>query len=122
VATEAMYQAMVVRRSMGGGLRGVPYYNAKMIPVMLQHGDAVMMCEFIGFPRMAVVRYEINIDTRRKVPGSDLVLDVLGVKADADPGEFNQLGRTDNKGLRYWTQPGVIGSIVWPNLKEAKDG
>jgi len=119
VSSEILYQALVVRRGAGGGFWGTPFHCEKPIPVMLQHGDAVSLCEFIGFPRMAVVRYEIDVDTRRKVAVSDVVLDVLGVPANTDPRKFQPLGRTDHKGLRYWAHPGVSSSIVFPNLKEA---
>ena len=119
MTNEMIYQPMLLLRA-DKGFRGTEIYFDKLLPVMLCRGDAVAMCEFIGFPRMAVVRYEIDVDTRRKVPGSDVVLDVVGVsvKADLEPGELSQLGRTDDKGLRYWTQPGVTGSIVFPNVKE----
>jgi len=121
MSNEMIYQPMVILKAGTGDLRGVSYYYERVIPVMLQRGDAVSLCEYIKFPLMAVVRYEIDVDTRRKVEGSDVVLDVVGVdvKADMDPGELSLLGRTDDKGLRYWTQPGVSGSIVFPNVKES---
>jgi len=121
MSNEMIYQPMVILKARTGDFRGVAIYYERIIPVMLCRGDAVAMCEWINFPTMAVVRYEIDVDTRRKVEGSDVVLDVVGVdvKANLDPGELSLLGRTDDKGLRYWTQPGVSGSIVFPNVKEA---
>ena len=114
--SETMYQAMLLRRnSAGSGFRGTDVYYEKLIPTMLNRSDAVQLAGFIAFPRMAVVKYELACDTRRKVPGSDVVTDVIGRIESMS--EVSDLGAIDWKGTRIWAKHGE--GVTFPNVKEA---
>lgn len=116
--TEHMFQVVVLLETLDPErLRASEFYFEKMIPTMLNRGDALELAKFIDFPRMAVVRWNWDSETRRKRPGSEVVVDVIG-RIDS-LSALSELGDVTAKSLRLWPFPAKSGSETFPNVKGA---
>jgi len=119
--TEHMYQVvLLLRKPESRGFRATEVYYGKMIPTMQCRGDTLELAKFIDYPRMAVVRWAWDHDTRRKVEDSAVVVDVIG-RID-DLSELSDLGDVTWKGLRLWPFPARSGIVTFPNVEEERSG
>jgi len=126
MATETMYQAAFVRYLPTAWelFYATHYWMDRKIPAMHHRGDAVLLLEFLlkDLPlRGVVLRFEVDLDSRRKVVDTVKVVDIVNVPHDTPLAEFAWFGDLDARDLRVWSRTGDPTSIKFPNVKEDAD-
>ena len=110
-----IFQVMVlVGRPALNSYRAIELYYEKPIPSMHDRNDALELAKFINFPTMVIVRHDTDTDTGRRIEGSQVIVDLIGVDEDTDTTPY--IGGMNARDLRVWKFP-VTDLVEFPNAK-----